>query len=103
MPGDWITVAGLKSLGAAAGSGIAVLFRPGRDGILRLLFRWAAGLFVGYTGAGATVDFFHLEHTDDIVLFSASALGILGYSIVQIVLGPEFREALANRIKGAAK
>ena len=103
MPGDWITAAGLKTIGATIGSGIAVLFRPGRDGILRLSFRWVSGIFVGYTGAGAAIDFFHLEHTDDIVLFSASALGIMGYSIVQIILGPEFREALANRIKGAAK
>jgi hypothetical protein len=93
----------VKVLGAGTGSGVAVLFRPGRDGILRLLLRWLVGLWVGYSGTGAAIEYFSLSTSDDMVLFVASALGITGYMLVQIVLSPEVANYLKSKLGAHAE
>jgi len=96
---DWFSDLALKLFGASTGSGIAVLFAPGRDSKLTLLFRFMSGMWVG----GVATDFAiaHLDWMKDspTMLFVASGLGVTGYLFIQAILAPKTKDA----VKSAAK
>lgn len=100
MSPDWDLMAWLKALGASIGSGIAILFRPSRDG-KTLVLRLFIGVWVGYLGSSALVSYLELEPTSDTILLASSFLGIVGYSAVGLLLSPDLKQAILARVRGS--
>lgn len=91
---DWLTLLGFKMAGAAAGSGIAAWFkRSARWGI-----QVFSGCWFGVVGAHWLADFLKWPQTADYVLFSASLMGLVSYSLVELILSPQVRKVIAGRV-----
>lgn len=85
----------IKIIGASLGSSIAIVFKPGGDGWLRLVQRFVLGTIIGVISAPVITDFFEWEHSFDYWLASAALGGLLGYLFLQLV----FSESTINEIK----
>lgn len=99
MSPDGDVTAWLKALGASIGSGIAILFRPAHD-VKTMLFRLFVGVWVGFLGSEALVNYFDIESTSDTILLASSFLGIVGYSAVGLLLSPDLKHAILARVRG---
>lgn len=94
---EWLGTVKIKLAGAAVGSGVAVGFRPGKDGALRLIFRWLSGAWIGFVSTDFAVAMLGWPMDDETTLFVASALGVTGFLILQLLLAPETWQAIRRR------
>ncbi len=93
MPESWLSLAALKWIGSGIGSAVAIVFKPPTD-IKTLVVRWTIGTWVGGISTGAVISIAGLGPTEDVVLFVASGMSVLGYMLVEILLSEQIRDAI---------
>jgi len=79
----------LKMGGAALGSSIAVVFRPGGDGSLKLFQRFVIGTILGFIFAPQILDFFGWTRTPDYWLAAACLGGLISYLLLQALFSEQ--------------
>lgn len=85
----------MKAGGAAMGSSIAIVFRPGDDEKGQLFKRFILGTIIGFVLAPVLIDLIGWAHTPDYWLAAATMSGLLGYLFLQFL----FSEAASNAVK----
>lgn len=90
----------IKAGGAAIGSSIAVVFKPGGDPIYKLLTRFVLGMIIGFIMAPIVIDGFNWTHTPDYWLAAATLSGLLGYLFLQLLFSDASISAIKRRIRG---
>ena len=89
----------IKAGGAALGSSIAVVFKPGGDAWLKLLQRFVIGTVIGFITAPLIIDYIGWQHTTDYWLAAATLGGLLGYLFLQLIFSQEARRYLKDKVK----
>lgn len=95
---EWLTAFKARVLGAAMGSLLMILYRPGNDGKKRLLVRFVIGVIVGAVSAPALLYWMSWPETPDLMLFAATVGGSLGVIIVQVLNSQAVLEAIKRRM-----
>lgn len=90
----------LKLGGAAVGSSIAVVFRPGGDSWLKLAQRFVIGTILGFISAPVVIDTLGWKHSPDYWLASATLGGLIGYLLLQVVFSRETMDLVKRKLKG---
>lgn len=91
---EWLGDAALKLVGAMAGSFLAVWFRRSARWCLQAV----SGTWIGFVTSGWLVDFMAWPVTPDYLLMSGSGMGLIGFSLLQIIMSPEAAKALRGRL-----
>lgn len=95
MP-EWFATFGLKSLGALAGAVIAAWYRKVRRIWLQIFSAW----WIGTVSSHWVMDFFGWPVTADYLLMSGSAMGLLGFTLVEAALSPDTRQYIRSKMSG---
>ena len=87
----------VKVSGAAIGSSIAIVFKPGEDTWLKLCQRFVIGTVFGFIVAPIVIDKLGWQHTFDYWLASATIGGVFGYLILQFIFSTEVHDIIKKR------
>ena len=79
----------VKAGGAALGSSIAIVFRPGGDPPLKLFQRFLIGTIIGFIAAPPIRTFFEWPMELDYWMASATLGGLIGYLFLQWLFSRE--------------
>lgn len=79
----------LKAGGAAMGSSIAVVFKPGGDTWLKLFQRFVIGTVLGFISAPMIRDWMEWPLGADYWLAAATLGGLMSYLLLQLVFSNE--------------
>ena len=88
----------LKFGGAAVGSSIAVVFRPGRDRGWKLVQRFVIGTILGFIGAPVLLDWLGWPRSADYWLAASTLCGLVGYLFLQMLFSAAAVEFLKQRL-----
>lgn len=91
----WIT----KTAGAAIGSSIAVVFKPGGDPILKLIQRFIIGTILGVIFAPGVLYYLGWPQNFENWLSGSALTGLVSYLILQIIFSEKTSEVIRSRIK----
>lgn len=89
---------GVKAGGAAVGSSIAVVFKPGGDPWHRLLSRFIIGTCMGFIFSPLLSDFMGWPNTMNYWLASSCAIGMFSVLLLQILFSEETRRAIIDKV-----
>jgi hypothetical protein len=91
---DFAALLTFKIAGAFAGSGIAAWFkRSARWGI-----QVFSGCWFGVAGAQWLVDLLKWPITADYVLFAASLMGLISYTLIELTLSPQAKRFVLAKV-----
>lgn len=99
MSGSWLSDIATQLTGAIAGSSIATAHHFRNSGKTLSLIRWLSGIWFGAVTPAPLLDWLEWEKSTSNLLFMGSAIGLVAYMAIQLILSGRTKELIYGWLK----